>query len=724
MPRIFIWLFLLLGPLMAKGQFTYTFDQQIPVEVNGQVLNLPWAGGLNSAQFNTMDLNGDDKQDLVIFDRTANKLITFINNNNQYQYAPEYELLFPAEVSQWVLLRDFNCDGKKDLFTSDPFGIILFVNITKKGEALKWRTYNPGFPILTKGFSGNINLKVNASDLPAIDDIDGDGDLDILNLKFVGTSTVEYHKNLSIERTGICDSLQFERITQNFGGFEECSCGIFAFGKPCASFGGRAQHAGGKALLTIDLDDDGDRELLYAEGNCTQLYLLTNVGTKDNAVMESVSSFPASRPVIFPIFPAPFYEDLNFDGTADFVASPNIYSRTFQNIDFANSAWFYPNTGTSKTPNFTYSKPDFLQDEMIDVGDNAAPAFFDHDGDGDLDMYIGNYAGTGFEASLRFFENTGTTFVTSYKLITNDLYNLTASGLFNFKPQFADIDSDGTTDLVLIATSPQNGSTGILYVPNKSKTSLDVSGQTLTTIDFKLGQSENAHLVDVNQDGLTDLLVGKATGALQYWKNTGPAGTYSFALENGNFLGLGNSTERQNPATSTADLNADGKTDLVMVDQRGIATIYSDFRNQNAAGTGVKEILFNPFLNNYVSKNLGGRVWPTIANLFNNDKPAIIIGSSMGGVTILKNDEANELPVDPVIDLYPNPVSLNEQFFIRPDRDVIVQFFTLLGQKASSDFQIPANTSYPFIFEGLASGFYIAKFSVKGKIYGKKFIIH
>jgi len=39
--------------------------------------------------------------------------------------------------------------------------------------------FNPDFPILTIGFSGNINLQVNGTDIPAIDDIDGDGDLDL-----------------------------------------------------------------------------------------------------------------------------------------------------------------------------------------------------------------------------------------------------------------------------------------------------------------------------------------------------------------------------------------------------------------------------------------------------------------------------------------------------------------------------------------------------------------
>ena len=55
----------------AQAQFTYVLDQSIPVEYNGVTLPMPWAGAFNSPQFNTMDLNGDNIQDLVIFDRRS-----------------------------------------------------------------------------------------------------------------------------------------------------------------------------------------------------------------------------------------------------------------------------------------------------------------------------------------------------------------------------------------------------------------------------------------------------------------------------------------------------------------------------------------------------------------------------------------------------------------------------------------------------------------------------
>jgi len=184
-------LLMMLGWFDSFSQNAYHLDQSVPVEVNGKSIGMPWAGGLNSAQINKIDLNGDGKEDLAIFDRTANKMFTYLTVGSQYQYAPDYELFFPPSINQWVLLRDFNCDGKKDLFTSDPGGIAVFVNTSHAGSPPSWRPFYPGHPLLTYWYNGSINLQVNGTDIPAIDDIDEDGDLDIIVAQFVGWNSIK-----------------------------------------------------------------------------------------------------------------------------------------------------------------------------------------------------------------------------------------------------------------------------------------------------------------------------------------------------------------------------------------------------------------------------------------------------------------------------------------------------------------------------------------------------
>jgi hypothetical protein len=696
----------------------------IPVEVDGNKLSMPWAGGLNSVQINTMDLNGDNHQDLVLFDRTANKLLTYINEQNKFIYKPEYEEQFPSEITQWVLLRDFNCDGKKDIFTSDPFGIIVFVNTSKPGENLTWRLFNPGFPLLTKGFTSNVNLKVNETDIPAIDDIDGDGDLDILNVRFVGIGSVEYHKNLSIERTGKCDSLQLERVTQSYGDFEECQCGVFAFGETCAELsGGRVQHAGGKAMVTLDIDNDGAREILFAEENCSHLYLLRNDGTLDSALIRSASSYPLTDPAIFINFPAPYIEDVDFDNLGDLIVSPNLYARTILNVDFKNSMWFYKNTGTSTIPNFILQKKNYIQDEMIDVGDYAIPALADFEGDGDLDLFISNYADQNFSSNIYFFENIGDNTTPSFKLTNSDFLGFSQFNYYNLKLQFADIDSDGTKDLVFTATEIQNGLTSLYYAPNKSKDFLAFGGQSIHSVNFTIDGNETILVVDINLDGLSDLLVGKLTGSIEYWRNTGPVGQLNYVLEESNFHGFGSSIERQSPALAIGDLDADGKRDLIVADQKGFVSIYGDLDLVNESTVPEKEIIYSPVTASYISKNMGGRIWPVIGNLFNSDKPEIILGNVMGGIRILKNDGGKSLPEIPEIDFYPNPVVQEETIIIKSDRNIEAQFFSMLGQKMSEPFWIPAHQEYSIKISGLAKGIYIARFTANHKIVSKKFVV-
>ena len=125
-----LYFFLLFFPLTLQAQFTYFLDQSIPVQdLNSNNLSLPWAGGLNATQYNTMDLDDDGTDDLALFDRMANKVITFVSRDNQYIPAPEFENLFPADISNWLLLRDYNCDGKKDIFTGDVLGIKVYLDL-------------------------------------------------------------------------------------------------------------------------------------------------------------------------------------------------------------------------------------------------------------------------------------------------------------------------------------------------------------------------------------------------------------------------------------------------------------------------------------------------------------------------------------------------------------------------------------------------------------------
>jgi hypothetical protein len=292
--------------LTGQDVFKFRPVTNIQIEAQNSVLELAWAGGINAAQYGTIDLNADNLEDLCIFDRTTNKITTLINTGSDYQYHPQYEYLFPENIFGWMLLADYNCDGKKDIFANTTFGLKVYRNTTVDQLSFELEVD----PLLTESGGLMVNLQVSSSDLPAISDIDGDGDLDILTFKFGAGNSVEYHQNQTMEINGNCDQLQFKLVDSSWGDFEECDCGEYAFGKTCNELGGRRQHAGGKSLLIFDQDHDGAVDLIFSDEFCTNIAFLHNEGDANNALFNSaVLNYPNStNPIDFFIFPGLFME--------------------------------------------------------------------------------------------------------------------------------------------------------------------------------------------------------------------------------------------------------------------------------------------------------------------------------------------------------------------------------------------------------------------------------
>jgi hypothetical protein len=731
MIRIFL-LLLFFSPLTLRAQFTYFLEQGIPVhDLNNNPLSMPWAGGLNAAQYNTMDLDQDGIDDLVLFDRMANKVITFLNQGNVYVPAPEFESLFPDEVMSWLLLRDYNCDGKKDIFTGDNLGIKVFLNTTVAGENLSWQHFlfssgsnSKSTVILTKGSTSKVNLQIQFDDMPSISDLDGDGDLDIINIQYAGSS-IEFHQNLGMELYGTCDSLEFERVSRNWGNVRECHCGEFAFnGLSCPPHsGGRTKHAGGKSLLMLDVNGDQQKDLLLSEAECSQMFVLPNQGTTSDPTINSFSAFPADHPPNM-IYASPYFEDLDFDGIKDLIVSPNIFSKEVPNTDLQRSNWFYKNTGSTASPEFSFVEPDFLQKHMIDAGDNSIPAFTDYDGDGDFDMFISKHAAENFSSAVYLYENTGKATSPSFKLTDEDYLGFSDVSLYNVKIQFTDINSDNTVDLVFTGTGVNNNVTNLYYLPNKDHSSLDFTGSSVQLIPFSLTLSENVYVTDVDDDGLPDILAGRRGGELEYWKNNGIKGAPSFQLEQEHFLGFASSILRQNITCATGDLDTDGKPDLVVGDHNGTLGIISDFRNVTSAEEAIAHnIIFNAELEIYTPKNLGGMVWPVLVNLFGSNRPAVVVGNTLGGLHFLRPDEGQSLPPNPVFDVYPNPLSKTDVLKIKSDRMGTARILSVLGQQLSEAVVIQANQIYEFTLPPLAAGLYLLQFTSNKKPHIERFVI-
>ena len=405
--------------------------------------NSPWVGGLNACQFGRIDLDFDGQKDLLVFDRHGNRLLCFLNKGGRgeidYHFTTEYDAFFP-KMKEWVVFVDFDGDGKEDIFTYSQgwAGMKVYRNVSEMGNlAFELAVY----PYLTSyQGGGEVNILATEADYPAILDLDGDGDLDILTFGVMGTF-IEKHTNCSMERYGCRDSLVYERTDMCWGRVAESEENNLMYLDTCLFGRGIIvtddyRHRGATVAVR-DLDGDGLLDLLLADVDYPGLKALYNGGDVLQALMVQQEDYPPRNPVELSSMPVPFFTDVNNDGVDDLLVSP------FDPDPMASvgmeSVWLYLNHGTNENPDFQLYTKSFLQETMIDVGKGAYPKFMDWDADGLLDLLVGDINGR-----ITVFRNVGSAYQPAFVQM-NDVswVDLGWSAQCYF-----DVDQDGLLDLV------------------------------------------------------------------------------------------------------------------------------------------------------------------------------------------------------------------------------------------------------------------------------------
>ena len=326
-----------------------------------------------------------------------------------------------------------------DIFTSENGAIRLYKNVNSTDEL----SFELIGTILTDRGSGPTNLYVSSVDIPHIGDLDFDGDLDILTFSIIG-SNVEWHKNNSIEKYGICDSLDFTLADFCWGDFSENfsdnSVTLNDCGKSQSSNPKEAKHSG-STVTALDLNNDSYFELLLGDVTFDNMVMLENSASTENALMVSQDvNFPSYNTSInLTKFPAAYFLDLNNDDQKDLIITPNgnNVSHNYENI------WFYENDSPNDEVHLNLVQTNVLLDEMIEVGSGAHPVFFDYNKDSLMDLIVANYGyyitGGNFNSQLALYKNIGTLTEPKFEWITDDYGGL---GLLNFEnniiPTFGD----------------------------------------------------------------------------------------------------------------------------------------------------------------------------------------------------------------------------------------------------------------------------------------------
>lgn len=656
--------------LAVSAAAQYAIDQSIPVKNSGgNIMKYPWAGGLNNAQFSAVDLNNDNTDDLFIFDRAGNKVYTFINHGTpgtvDYTYNPEYENAFPR-LENWALLLDYNCDQVADIFTFTNIpatGVRVFQGSYDVNNVIQFQLVDSLLEYPFNGFE--VNLFVSAVDIPAVLDVNHDGDTDILTFQQNG-GYVLYYENQSKENGNGCDELDYIPVDQCWGDFFESGFSrADSLNVPCPFFTGgedefpdtRDLRHTGSTMAGFDNDGDFDVELLTGDISFTNIVYLHNGGSLTDAHMTSQDTvFPAyNTSADVYTFPAPFLVDVNNDGLKDLLISPNNQVGT-ENYD---CVWYYENEGNSVTASFDFRSTSFLVDEMIEVGEGAYPVFFDADEDGLLDLMVANYgyfnldAQGIYEGQIAYYRNTGTAANPAFQLITTDYAGIQSLAVRGIYPAFGDLDGDGDEDLI---TGREDGT--LLYFKNIAAAGNPASfvfiSQNYAGID--VGNFSTPQLADVNQDGLLDLLLGERDGNLNYFQNSGTASAPAFAAGNGFF---GEVDVRQ-PGYTTGysipylvQLNPGEDFTLLVGCERGFIFRY----------TGIEDNLNGAFIKKdtiYAGIRQGLRSAVAGGDIDADGKTELLIGNYRGGITFYDdapNVDAPLIAVEQRMNLYPNPAS-------------------------------------------------------------------
>ncbi|MBP7704470.1 MAG: calcium-binding protein [Caulobacter sp.] len=282
----------------------------------------------------------------------------------------------------------------------------LTINVTDAaGEAL-------GAPTAYVQQFGYANLaSVSTSDLstPFFGDFDNDGDLDLA--VGAGDGTLSYFEN-----TGTATEPTF---VQRVGGLNPFN-GIDTSINADPTFG--------------DVDGDGDLDMVI--GGYENIRYFENTGSPEAAAyIERIGGANPLNAVANVDYSSPTFVDLDGDGDLDFVAGI-----------INGIALYLRNDGTAAAPDYVQLSGGDNPLIGIVFAHYNMPTFGDVDGDGDLDLMVAD----DLAGAFRYFENTGT--VSAPVLVERSGGDNPFSGItltYRGDPALVDLDGDGDMDLLL-----------------------------------------------------------------------------------------------------------------------------------------------------------------------------------------------------------------------------------------------------------------------------------
>ncbi len=489
---------------------------------------------------------------------------------------------------------DLDGDGDADLVAGARYGELRFLRNTGSSTG-------PAFVVMTGSadpFAGTGELAFRT---PALADLDGDGDLDVVAGRGFGTLAF-------LENTGTPTAPSFVEATGTADPFAGIDVGSYS--RPAL----------------VDLDGDGDLDAAVGEvlGN---VHYLRNTGSPSAPAFVELTGTanPLSPVVVAGYFSSPSLADLDGDGDPDAVVGSDL-----------STLAYFRNTRSSTAPAFVAVTGTANPFAGLGVSFEADPTLVDLDGDADLDVVVGEYFGT-----LRYLANTGASTAPAFAggaSTSNPLTGIDV-GLYSV-PALADLDGDGDTD-ALVLQFPDT----LRYFRNTGSATAASYEEVPSTQNPFLCSSGGVDcasaMVDLDGDDDLDMVQGDSDGTVRYQRNTGSATAPAYAEMTGTanpFAGIdvGNSS-----APALADLDGDLDPDLAV--GGSLDGLLRYFRNTGSAIAPAYAAVpgtANPFAGIAV----GTRSTPVLLDADGDLDVDGVVGGSQGGLQFLHNTGSATAP--------------------------------------------------------------------------------